>query len=280
MTNTRLFVCCVALPLFLAACSGSKPRIDRKELDRVNALGLALYAYDQAAWHGTDAVYPYLQSPSGNVDPRVAGYIVERDADEWIVMFGRVASDNASYEVASEARLDSSYDVISADSFEVAERRTGFALDAGIALAQVKSRFVAPEKVAYNSIVLPISDRTLYVYMLPAQPDDLVYYVGADFKWEFDRRKGEIVGEYRLHNALLTFDLSEQPDAVTASSAVLSDIPTETDVFYAASRPNADSKATHYVTTSDWVFLLDANGVVARITTEAFRRIGEHQGQK
>ena len=64
----------------------------RSELDAISARGRLLAEYDQAAWHGTDAVLALKP-----VDSLVRGYLARRRADGlWEVVFGKQGSRSST----------------------------------------------------------------------------------------------------------------------------------------------------------------------------------------
>ena len=72
----------------------------------------------------------------------------------------------------------------------------------------------------------------------------------------------------------MVMDLREDPAATTFSSAVLTEIPTETDVFYALSRPSpGDNQAAHYVITELWAFIVGQRGEIIAMPSEVFRNL-------
>lgn len=267
-TTYRSLIAAIALLAVSNAYAQVTP--DASAISEVNRLGALLHAYDQAAWHGTDAVMPMLQDDT-ELDVRVRGYVVKQTNEGWAVGFGRLTEDGSAFAVAFEAVLDETYTALEAVAYTQAERRTGFYHRAMVARDSAMARFEPPEPVTYNTAVIPGSNEVLYVYLLPAQPEVRVYNLGADHRYTFDLNTNTITESKRLHNAILTLDLRADPPPVSFASAVLTDIPTETDVFYARSRPPAaDGKVNHYVMTEAWVFMLDSTGIIAHMTREAF----------
>ena len=65
------------------ALSGSGASISPEELAKISERGRALYAYDQAAWHATDALL--ATHPDKSEDGR---YIARKTDAGWIVAFG------------------------------------------------------------------------------------------------------------------------------------------------------------------------------------------------
>ena len=86
-------------------------------MEEANRLGHLLYAYDQAAWHGTDAVMPLFDPDPEALQERVAGYVVESIPEGWRVGFGRLSPDSSAFLAAYESVLDTSYAVISAQEY-------------------------------------------------------------------------------------------------------------------------------------------------------------------
>lgn len=189
------------------------------------------------------------------------------------MLFGRLSEDSTTYLVAFEAILDSTYQVISVKTGEKAEDRKNFPVIAGHALALAKNEFKAPEKVTYNTVVLPEKNGNAYVYVIPAQPATNVFYLGADFRYKYDSQKRIIVETKKLHNSINTFDLRKKPSATTVSTAVITSIPTETDVFYAMSRPEgATLNANHFVIKDSLVYWLNSTGIVEVINREEWEK--------
>jgi hypothetical protein len=244
---------------------------DQAAMDESNRLGVMLFTYDQAAWVGTDAVMQYLEEDE-EIDERVEGYIVEQTEEGWSIGFGRLAIDESAFMVAYESFLDIEYNVLEAVVYDQPEARTGFYRDAMVARNTAIAQFIPTEQVTYNTVVIPAKEGMLYVYLLPAQPEHRVYFLGADFRYIYDIGLNEITDVFQLHKALLTMDLRADPPPLTFSSLVTANVPTETDVFYAISRPPTETGASHYVLTSEWVYILDGSGISAYILTSAFVR--------
>ena len=261
-----------------AQSNAKKDSLDVAQAE-ANRLGFLLYAYDQAAWHGSDAVVPLFDNET--LSDLVSGYIVEEVPEGWRVGFGRLAADSSVFLAAYESVLDTSYAVLSAVAHPQPARRSGFARDAKMAAEAASRAFTPVEDVRHNTAVLPGPGGTLYAYVLPAQPDHLVYYVGGDVRYTYDPATATIVEETPLHRTMQVFDLRENTEAITFMSAVLTQAPTETDVFYAISRPglpdNPASRPSHYVMTSDWVYFLGPDGIGLRLSMDAWEKISRLQ---
>lgn len=248
----------------------AQSNVDSLEIAEMNRLGALLHAYDQAAWHGSDAIMPLVRNDD-HLHDRVEGYVVEQTEVGWQVGFGRLTEDGSAFAVALEVVLDEEYGVLDAVSFDDPDLRTGFYRVAMAARNRANARFDPPEQVMYNTAVIPGPTGSIYIYFLPAQPAHRVYYLGGDVRYTYDPASDTIIAEKPLHSGMLTIDLRGDHSPASMATAVLTDIPTETDVFYARSRPAPEGGlAGHYVITQDWVFVLDSSGIVEYMTVEEF----------
>lgn len=271
------------LALLLLVATPLRAQTDSLEtaIDEADRLGKLLFAYDQAAWHGTDAVAPLFDQAT--LQDRVHGYVAEAIEGGWRVGFGRLSADEEAFLVEYEAELDSEYAVLDAEAYKKPTRRTGFMRDAMLARNAAVERFEPMAEIQHNTAVLPAPDGQLYAYVLPSQPEHLVYYVGGDVRYTFDPDEEAVVAETPLHTTILTFDLREDPQAITYASAVLTDAPTETDVFYAISRPGLPDtpaqQASHYVFAGGWVYFLGPDGIRLKLDEEVFRSLSTRDGR-
>jgi len=261
--------------------AAAQERPDQAALDEVSRLGRQLYGVDQAAWHGTDAVMPLMERDGAirqdGTGP-VRGYVAKPAGSGWLVAFGRLNADSSAFHVAYEASLDSTHAVTDVRAYSEPKVDTGFYRDASLGVAAAIARF-AFQNVTYNFPVLPGPDGTLYVYVIPAQPAIDVYYLGGDARFSFDPKTSAVV-ETPLHASMMTMDLREPGAGSSFSSAVLTEIPTETDVFYALSRPRpVDLQAPHYVMTQDWVFLIGHSGEIIAMASDVFRSLSTNDGE-
>lgn len=263
------------LPLLvLLAAASARAQPDPAAVAEANRLGALLYAYDQAAWHGTDAVTPLAQAEGDRYGRTVRGYAVEPDGSGWRVSFGRLSPDSAAALVAYEARLDADFAPTGVESFAEPVLRTGFVRDA--LRAQSAVHFVSPmptlpEGLTYNSATLPGENGLVLVYFLPAQPNFDVYYLGADVRYTVDPTRGTVTGEQTLNAKLSLHDLRENR-GMTFATRDAEEEPVETDVFYAISRGDASAgPARHVVLTPSWAFALDGTGIARWMPLETFR---------
>ena len=235
-----------------------------------NILGWSLYAHDQAAWHGSDAVIPLLERDAETANDRVTVYIAEETPDGWRVGFGRLAADSSAFLVAYEAVLDQAFRVDSAMTYDDPVARKGFMRDAALARDAAVAQFEAPYQIQYNTAVVPTLDSLIHVYILPSQPDPLVYYVGGDVRVVYDPKTGEASEPLLLHEGIRTYDLRDDPQVRTFMEVdtLPLGVPSATDVFYAMSRPGPEDdpyavRPVHRIVTLDYQFLLGPRGTVS-----------------
>jgi hypothetical protein len=218
-----------ALPAF-----AKKPAvISDSELAQITERGRALYAYDQAAWHATDAVRA--------TNPRkeeVGRYIARKTDKGWIVAFGHLNEARDAFVVAYLATQGHTLQEFSVEHLATPQNDTGFYLAAAKSIDLALHDFQG-EKRPYNVAVLPDPTGQLYVYVLPAQTKDGVYPLGGDERYLVSSDGNMIIDRRRMHHDVLTFDLTT-PDASRMAAGyhihVLSDVPEDSDVFFVLTR--------------------------------------------
>lgn len=265
------------LVLLAATSAHAQGDPDTASIAEANRVGHLLFSYDQAAWHGTDAVMALARNEGDRYVATVRGYAVEPDGDGWRVSFGRLTPDSSAALVSYEARLDAGFAATGAESFATPVLRSGFvhdALRAQAAISFTPPMPTPPEPFRYNSATLPGEGGRVVVYFLPAQPDTGVYYIGADVRYTVDPERGSVVDQQTLHDGLGMYDLRDNSN-MTFGTREAAGAPVETDVFYAISRPDATSgplPARHIVLTPDWAFALDGTGIATWMPMAVFRQ--------
>lgn len=97
----------------------------QNELDAITARGRALVAYDQAAWHSTDAVLALKPR-----DGAVTHYVPRRTPTGWVVAFGHLAEGGDAFIVEYEAKAKSESGPFAAAAVKPARRDTDYFLHA------------------------------------------------------------------------------------------------------------------------------------------------------
>jgi hypothetical protein len=239
----------------------------RPELDAITARGRILAEYDQAAWHGTDAVMALPPDRS-----RIGGYLARRRADGlWEVVFGRLDGEAKEYLIAYRAVQRSAGDTAYvATTLSPREHDSDWYARAGRALDGAREAF-GPVNRPYNAVVIPASEGgDWFVYLMPAPTQPGVFPLGGDARYRVSRDGRTMLQHRRMHNAVLEYTRMRRPGATAAASyhtAVLDDRPEDTDVFHVLSR---EPKLPEYIASKSYFFLVDVDG---RIT--AYRQDGK-----
>src|ERR1043166_854525 len=148
------------------AASGSAQRSKPGSVEELSAIterGRSLYAYDEAAWHGTDAVLA-LKPPKGSFE----SYIAQKTGDRWTVVFGKLNENRTAYLIAYEAIQSSSPKEFVAKHYDQLKQDKDFYLSSALAIDIAKADFGKVNR-PYNVAVLPASGGQLYLYLVPAQ---------------------------------------------------------------------------------------------------------------
>jgi hypothetical protein len=224
--------------------TSAAPRPEMSEAEQAGVqqavdLGWLVYSYDQAAWHGTDAMLEDLPDAR---ERGVAGWIVNDIADGWETVFYRPAKAGGF-----EAVWAGVYDgrkVIRRTTYTAGER----ALVSGeVALVQANEllRTQHPTRCSaspFNTVVFPTGkpDGGLYAYLLTPQEKTGEFPFGGHHRFEIVG--GQIKDSRKFTNSCLTMptanEAGKRPEALSLSH-LLDPTPTEIHVFsvYAADLP-------------------------------------------
>lgn len=254
--NTHLRMLAV-LCIAAAACgaSGQATTGDLTAyLAGVTERGRALYAYDQAAWHGTDAFFALHPDTNG-----LTHYICISTPAGWVADFPRWDAAHEHLLIAYEAReagqpgnfearaLDPPAE---ADATMVAKER---ALELAIADFPAQNR-------PYNTAILPAPDGNLYVYIYPAQTKNNVWPIGGDARYTISADGKQILAKRQLHKAILDMEFDPTKHEVAGyHSHVLSDVPEDTDVLYVLTRKPS---LPEYIAAGKRMFVVNTDGSI------------------
>jgi hypothetical protein len=199
----------------------------------ITARGRLLAAYDQAAWHGTDAVLAAI--PESTLIRVGNTMLATQLADgRWTVLFGRLTDKADTLFVAFEAQPTDQADSFVLHTDDPPLVRLGAERRAAAALHVALNDFATPAR-RYNSYVLPRADGAFWVYFLPAQTDWREFPHGADVRYLVDSTSERILEKHAMHHALLNLAV---PDSATAGlhTVLVDDVPQDSDVFLVLAR--------------------------------------------
>jgi len=241
------------------ALLGQAPEANLKDyLAGVTDRGHLLYEYDQAAWHGTDAIFALHPDLAGGTH-----YICTRTTSGWRLVFPRWDAVHQHLLITYEARetAPGKYEAHKVDPPEdagddlVAKER---------ALEAAAADFQHPDR-PYNTAILHAPGGNLYVYFYPGQTKDTVWPLGGDVRYTVSPDGTRIVEKRPLHKSIL--DLEYDPAKKTVSgfhTHVLSDVPEDTDVLYVLNRRPL---IPEYVgTLGGWFFIINTDGTIGSIS--------------
>jgi hypothetical protein len=228
----------VAASLFLLLTSFSLAGKKKPEpgpiLPDVTARGRALFEYDEAAWHASDA----LQAT--HPDTKSLGrYIAHKSESGWTVAFGHLNEGRDKFIVAYEATEGATLKEFIVRKLDPPREDTSFYLAAAKAIEIALHDFHGEQR-SYNVSVLPAPSDQLYVYVLPAQTRAGVYPLGGDVRYLMTADGGAILEKRQLHKSILELGPNSIPKGTTPAGGVhthvLSDVPEDTDVFHVLTR--------------------------------------------
>jgi hypothetical protein len=246
----------VALAVVLPAARGQVNEADLKEdLAATTERGHALYDYDQAAWHGTDAIFALHPDMSN-----AAQYICTRTTKGWRVVFPRWNATHNRLTVAYEA-AETAPGQYKAHKVDPPEDAGDDLLAKERALELVASDFRHSDR-PYNSAILHGPNGAWYVYFYPGQTKDTVWPIGGDVRYTVSPDGSKIVEKRQLHKSILDQDLDPAKKPQSGfHTHVLSDVPEDTDVFYVLNRR---PRIPEWVgTTGGWFFVIQTDGSIS-----------------
>jgi len=253
----------VSLVLFLVSISFARKKGELEAdpvMPDVTARGRALYEYDQAAWHATDAVQ------ATNPPTQALGrYIAHKSDTGWKVAFGHLNDTRNKFIIAYEATGAATLQEFTVKKLDPPQEDTSFYLAAAKAIDTALHDFQG-EKRQYNVAVLPAPPNQLYVYVVPAQTKTGIYPLGGDVRYLITPDGSTIVEKRQLHKTILEDNPSAMANGATPVAGfhthVLSDVPEDTDVFYVLSRQPPQPE--YIGTMNKKLYVISADGTIRK----------------
>ena len=258
----------LTLTLFLLTGGAMAQRTSppsKTELAQITERGRQLAQYDVAAWHASDAVVATKPEESA-----VARYIAKKEGDGWTVMFGRLNEKRDKFLIAYEATQGATPKEFTVKKHSPAREDTGFFLFAARAIEISLAEF-SGEPRPYNIAVLPAPSNQLYVYAVPAPTTTGVFPFGADARYLVSADGSKIVEKRQLHKSIIEFSAPNDNTQAGFHTAILDDIPEDTDVFHVLSR---SPSVPEFIGTKQFVFRIETDGTINYLMTmEAFKKL-------
>ena len=239
--------------LLAGVCAGSAiaqetPAATTVDFAAISARGRALYAYDQAAWYGTDAIFALKPDTKG-----LTRYLCMKTPTGWEVVFPKWNETHDQLVAVYEARE-------TGGRFVARKLERPVPLDPDLAareraLELAIADFPAPTR-PYNTAILPTADGNLYVYLYPGQTSDKVWPLGGDIRYTVSADGRTILEKRRLHNTILEMEVKANQKAGYHTHAITS-VPEDTDVLYVLNRKPA---MPEFIGTAKQLFIIDKEG--------------------
>ncbi len=226
----------VLLILFSAAQVGAQtPSPSPTVLAQITDRGRSLEAYDQAAWHGSDAAVALAGHDTAGLDL----FIARKVGGAWLVDFGKLDAPGTAFLTKIEARSDDGRH-FTAQRFSSGRPDVGFLVAAAHAVKTSEAAFQAVANRRYNVAVLPNDDGSLYVYLYPAQTVKGIFPLGGDERFRVSADGMTIVDAHRMHRSIIDAAVPPptQDKRLVAGfhTDIFSDVPEDTDVFHVLAR--------------------------------------------
>lgn len=251
----------LAVPVLLSLCvlCWSKKKAENQVVfPDVTERGRALYEYDEAAWHATDAV-----RATNPPDEAVGRYIARKTDVGWKVVFGHLNTTHDKFLIAYEASQGAKPQDFSVKKLDPPVEDASFYLAAAKAIDTALQDFRG-EKRPYNVAVLPASSNQTYVYVVPAQVKDDVYPLGGDVRYTITSDCTAIAEKRQLHKTILENDPSSLPkgakDVAGYHTHVLSEVPEDTDVFHVLTQK--PPRPEYVATMKKKLYIINADGTI------------------
>ena len=219
----------------------------------VTERGRALYAYDKAAWHGTDAFFELKPSTEG-----LTHYICVKSPSGWVITYPKWNPARDRLLVAYEA-IESTPGKYEAHAYDQPPEASYALVAIERAMELALADFGTPNR-PYNTAALPAPDGNLFVYLYPGQTEDTVWPLGGDVRYTISADGKQIVEKRQLHKTIL--DLEFKPDVPPVAgyhSHILSDVPEDTDVLYVLNRRPL---IPEYIGTAKRKFVVQVDGSI------------------
>lgn len=231
--------------------------------------GKLIYAYDQAAWHGTDDFLAKVKDPAAIA----GGYIADGPADAPRLIFFSKDVDNPQAVYVAQFRGNQ---LVSGKLLGPNDDRSlpPEVRAMIVARSNATRALLADPKVfgcndkPYNTVVLPpvTAGGPMLVYLLTPQIDGKIPF-GGHFRVEMgaDGKAGAIRGFTR---SCLSLPVPEESDAFIGISHLLDSVPTEIHVFssFAAKR-----RVIVIVENREKRYYSVENGVITRLPNDQFK---------
>jgi hypothetical protein len=241
---------------FLSSAQGQRKEPGSEaELKAITERGKLLWEYDTAAWYSSDAIQALLPAEGS-----VRRYVGKKTEGGWVVAYGRFNEEHNKFIVAYEAIQQSTPRDFKTVKHDPPLADQGFYFAAANALETGIAAFTGGGR-SYNAAVLPAPKNQFWVYLVPAQTNIKVWPLGADVRYLISDDGLHIVETRQLHKSIIEYGSPKQGETIEAGyhTAVLDELPEDTDVFLVLSRKPS---VPEWIATRTYVYRIDPDGKI------------------
>jgi hypothetical protein len=229
------------------------------QLAAITRRGRALEAYDQAAWHGSDAAKSVVATDTTGLEL----YVARKTPTGWAVDFGKLDPAGTTFLTSVEAQSTDGLN-FTAQRLNPPRRDSGFLVGAAHAIKTAEVLFKPVSGFRYNVAVLPSDGAALYVYLYPAQTDPRIFPIGGDERFTVSADGMTILEAHRMHNSVLAQPENagvpaDSKPVAGVRSVVVANVPQDTDVFHVLARKPA---MPDYVVAQGQVYRINVDGSI------------------
>ncbi len=253
-----IYACAVLISVLLPIAANAKDKEQpptAAELAEITQRGKLIAEYDQIAWHATDLVQAQHPEPG-----KVQGWVIEKQGDDWLIVFGRLNEVRDELEIAYQVTTKPGMAESGVLNPKPNQTDKGLLFREFLAMDNARTDFGNPGR-PYNDAVLPGPNGQFYVYFYPAQTDNNVFPMGGDVRYLISADGKTILEKRQLHKTILE---TQAPPAGAKPAAgfhthFLDNVPGDTDVAYVLMRRPS---VPEYIATPEFFYEIDANGTI------------------
>ena len=241
---------------------------NESELQEITSRGRELAGYDAAAWHGSDAVMA-----AKPVEGSVRFYLARNKDGHWTLAFGKFDETETKFLISYEALQQGTTNEYRVQRHDPPEEDGDYYYRAAEARKRALADFRkenAPKR-PYNISVFPAPLGDWYVYAIPAQTDSSILPYGGDVRYTVSSDGKTIKDKRQMHKTVLEEQIGKN-QAFGFHTHILSDLPEDSDVFYAMTEGATEGD---FVATKNFSYQIQSTGAIAYLgrTVEVANRV-------
>ncbi|MDA7787905.1 hypothetical protein N8940_01580 [Sphingomonadaceae bacterium] len=238
MIGNSLKAVTAAVLITFAVPAFAEPTDEQMEANaKAQELGRQIYLHDQAAWHGTDALFGEIKAED---HPELRGYVVDTSASQNLDLVFYAEDEEGLYEFATY-NVDGS-DIISGGLVDSdgrvplpeALQKLAAARDAAIEEVAKREWGLCTNSTPNFIMLPPDADGNIGVYVLTSTTEQGVYPFGGHYRVDI-AADGSVASARKFTNSCLNLGLQNGPNGeapvAMGVTHILDDQPTEIHYF-------------------------------------------------